>query len=156
MIKYWLIKSEPDVFSIDDLANADNKTTYWDGVRNYQARNFMRDEMKIGDKILYYHSNSDPMGVAGICEIVKEAYPDFSAFDKKDPHFDPKSKKDDPTWFMIDVKFLEKFKYLVTLSEIKNNPKLSEMKLIQRGSRLSVMPITKAEFEEIAKMAKAK
>ncbi|MCK9281121.1 MAG: EVE domain-containing protein [Melioribacteraceae bacterium] len=156
MTKYWLIKSEPDVFSIDDLAKADKKTTYWDGVRNYQARNFIRDDMKIGDKVLYYHSNCVPMGAAGICEVVKESYPDFSAFDKKDPHYDPKSKKDNPTWYMVDVKFLEKFKNIVPLAEIKNNPKLSEMKLIQRGNRLSVMPITKAEFEEIASMAKSK
>jgi predicted RNA-binding protein with PUA-like domain len=154
MPKYWLIKSEPDVFSIDDLANAEKKTTYWDGVRNYLARNYMRDEMKIGDKVLYYHSNCDPMGVAGVCEVVKESYPDFSAFDPNDPHYDPKSKEDNPTWYMIDVKFVEKFKNIVPLSEIKNNPKLSEMKLIQRGNRLSVMPVTKMEFEEILKMGR--
>lgn len=154
MSKYWLIKSEPNDFSIDDLSNADKKTTYWDGVRNYQARNYMRDDMKIGDKVLYYHSNCDPMGVAGICEVGKESYPDFSAFDPKDPHYDPKSKKDNPTWYMVDVKFVEKFKNIVPLSEIKNNPKLSEMKLVQRGNRLSVMPVTKTEFNEILKMEK--
>lgn len=154
MPKYWLIKSEPDVFSIDDLANAEKKTTYWDGVRNYLARNYMRDEMKIGDKVLYYHSNCDLMGVAGVCEVVKESYPDFSAFDPNDPHYDPKSKEDNPTWYMIDVKFVEKFKNIVPLSEIKNNPKLSEMKLIQRGNRLSVMPVTKMEYDEILDMGK--
>ncbi|MCF8240707.1 MAG: EVE domain-containing protein [Melioribacteraceae bacterium] len=152
--KYWLVKSEPDVFSIDDLAKTKNQTTYWDGVRNYQARNFMRDEMKIGGKVLFYHSNSDPVGVVGICEVVKEGYPDFTAFDPEDKHFDPKSKKNEPTWIMVDIKLVEKLKRTVTLSEIKANPKLQNMKLIQRGSRLSVMPVDKSEFDEIVKMSK--
>jgi len=150
--KFWLIKSEPDVFSIDDLAKAKNKTTYWDGVRNYQARNFIRDEMKLGDKIIFYHSNSVPPCAAGICEVVKEAYPDFTAFDPEDPHFDPKSKKDNPAWMMVDVKFVKKFSTLVSIDEMRGNPKLKDMKLLQRGNRLSVMPVTKDEFEEIVKM----
>ena len=141
MAKYWLMKSEPSVYSIDDLEK--DKIAYWDGVRNYQARNFMRDEMKVGDKVLFYHSNAKPSGVAGICEVVKEGYPDFTAFDPEDIHYDPKSKRDEPTWFMVDVKFVEKFPQLVTLAEIKANPKLSNMKLVQRGNRLSVMPISK-------------
>ncbi len=151
--KYWFIKSEPGVFSIDDLAKAKNQTTHWDGVRNYQARNFIRDEMKLGDKVLFYHSNAEPNAVAGICEVVKEAYPDSSAFDPKDIHYDPKSKKDSPAWFMIDVKFVKKFSKLVPLSEIKANKKLQKMRLIQPGNRLSVMPVTKEEFEEIERMA---
>ncbi len=148
------MKSEPEVFSIDDLAKAKNKTTHWDGVRNYQARNYMRDEMKLGDKVIFYHSNSEPPDAAGICEIVKEAYPDFTAFDPEDLHYDPKSKKDNPAWLMVDVKFVKKFSKLVSLSEIKSNKKLQKMKLVQPGNRLSVMPVTKDEFEEIVKMGK--
>jgi predicted RNA-binding protein with PUA-like domain len=153
-MKYWLIKSEPEVFSIDDLAKSKNKTTHWDGVRNYQARNYMRDEMKLGDKIIFYHSNSEPPGAAGICEVVKEAYPDFTAFDPEDPHYDPKSKRDNPAWMMVDVKFVQKFSKLVSLSEIKSNKKLQKMKLVQPGNRLSVMPVTKEEFDEIVKMGR--
>lgn len=152
MAKYWLVKSEPAVYSIDDLKH--DKKTHWDGVRNYQARNFMRDEMKKGDKVLFYHSNSEPVGVAGICEVAKEGYPDFTAFDPHDPHYDPKSKKEEPTWIMVDVKFVEKFDRIVTLQEIKDNSKLKDMKLVQRGNRLSVMPVTKKEFDEIVKMSK--
>ncbi len=151
--KYWLIKSEPEVFSIDDLAKAKNQTTYWDGIRNYQARNYIRDEMKIGDKVIFYHSNAEPPAAVGICEVVKEGYPDFTAFDPKNIHYDPKSKKDSPTWFMFDVKFVKKFSKSVSISEIKSNKKLQKMKLVQTGNRLSVMPVTKEEFEEIEKMA---
>ena len=150
--KYWLIKSEPESFSIDDLAKSKNKTTYWDGVRNYQARNFIRDEMKKGDKVLYYHSNAEPNAVVGICEVVKEAYPDFTAFDPKDKHYDPKSKKENPSWFMVDIKLVKKFKRDVTLAEIKVSKKLAKMRLIQRGNRLSVMPVAKEEFEIIEKL----
>ncbi len=150
--KYWLMKSEPDVFSIDDLKK--NKKTHWDGVRNYQARNFMRDDMKIGDQVLFYHSNTDVPGVYGIAEIVKEGYPDFTAFDPEDKHYDPKSKHDSPTWIMVDIKFVEKFKNPASLDSIKENKKLQNMKLVQRGNRLSVMPVAKAEFDEIVKMGK--
>ena len=150
--KYWLVKSEPESFSIDDLAMSKNKTTYWDGVRNYQARNFIRDEMKKGDKVLYYHSNAEPNAVVGICEVVKEAYPDFTAFDQKDKHYDPKSKKENPSWFMVDIKLVKKFKRDVTLAEIKVSKKLAKMRLIQRGNRLSVMPVAKEEFEIIEKL----
>lgn len=151
--KYWLVKSEESVFSIEDLAKSKNKTTHWDGVRNYQARNFIRDDMKKGDLVLYYHSNSDPMAVVGYCEIVKESYPDFTAFDPDDKHFDPKSKKENPTWFMVDIKLKKKFKKPVVLADIKDNAKLKEMRLVQRGNRLSVMPVTKKEFETILSMA---
>ena len=150
--KYWLVKSEPSVFSIDDLAKSKNKTTYWDGVRNYQARNFMRDDMKLGDLVLFYHSNTDPNAIVGVCEIRKEGYPDFTAFDKKDPHYDPKSKKENPTWIMVDIKLVKKFKKEVSLADIKTNSKLSKMRLVQRGNRLSVMPVEKKEFDEIIKM----
>ena len=150
--KYWLVKSEPAAFSLDDLEKSKNKTTHWDGVRNYQARNFMRDEMKKGDKVLFYHSNAKPTAVVGICEVVKESYPDFTAFDPEDIHFDPKSSQDKPTWYMVDIKLIKKLKHPVTLSEIKGNKKLQNMKLVQRGNRLSVMPVTKQEFDEIVKM----
>jgi predicted RNA-binding protein with PUA-like domain len=151
-VKYWLVKSEPSVFSIDDLAKSKNKTTFWDGVRNYQARNFMRDDMKKGNYVLFYHSNAEPNAVVGVCKVVKEGYPDFTAFDPEDKHFDPKSKQDSPTWIMVDVKLVKKFKAPVTLAEIKENSKLQEMKLVQRGNRLSVMPVSQSEFNEILKM----
>ena len=150
--KYWLIKSEPEVFSIDDLAKAKNRTTHWDGVRNYQVRNYIRDEIKIGDKVIFYHSNADPLAAVGICEVVKEGYPDFTAFDPKNIHYDSKSKKESPTWFMFDVMFEKKFSNPVSISEIKTNKKLQKMKLIQRGNRLSISPLTKDEFDEIVKM----
>jgi len=150
---FWLVKSEPSVFSITDLENAKNQTTCWDGVRNYQARNFIK-EMKIGDKVLFYHSNADPMAAAGICEVVKEAYADHTQFDPDDKHYFPSADKENPTWFMMDVKFVKEFKQPVTLADMKSNPKLKDMKLIQRGNRLSVMPVTKDEFDEIVKMGK--
>ncbi|OGU58550.1 MAG: EVE domain-containing protein [Ignavibacteria bacterium RIFOXYB2_FULL_35_12] len=152
MSKFWLIKSEPSEFSIDDLEKSKNQTTYWDGVRNYQARNFIRDEMKIGDKVLFYHSNTEPNAVVGICEIVKGTYPDHTQFDSKNVHYDPKAEKKNPPWFMVDIRLEKKFKKPVSLEDIKANPKLSKMRLVQRGNRLSVMPVIKDEFEEILKM----
>lgn len=151
MAKYWLFKSEPESYSIDDMVK--DKKTFWNGVRNYQARNFIRDEMKKGDKVLFYHSNSDPMAVMGICEIVKEAYPDYTAFDEKSHYFDPKSKKDNPTWVMVDIKIIKKLKNPVTLSDIKADQKLKDIRLVQRGNRLSVFPIEQREYEEILKLA---
>lgn len=150
--KFWLVKSEPTEFSTGDLEKSKNKTTYWDGVRNYQARNFIRDEMKIGDRVLFYQSNAEPNAVVGICEVVKEAYPDHTQFDSKHTHYDPKADKKNPTWFMVDIKLVKKFKELVTLEEIKSNPKLAKMRLVKRGNRLSVMPVTKDDFEEIIRM----
>jgi predicted RNA-binding protein with PUA-like domain len=152
MSKFWLIKSEPSEFSIDDLEKSKNKTTYWDGVRNYQARNFIRDEMKVGDKVLFYHSNTEPNAIVGVCEIAKEAYPDHTQFDSKHVHHDPKADKKNPAWFMFDLKLVNKLKRQISLEEIKSNPKLTKMRLVQRGNRLSVMPVTKEEFEEILKM----
>jgi predicted RNA-binding protein with PUA-like domain len=154
--KYWLMKSEPSVFSIDDLAKEPKKTAYWDGVRNYQARNFMRDEMKKGDLVLFYHSNTEPPCVVGVCEVVKEGYPDFTAFDPESKYYDPKSSDEKPRWFMVDVKLKKKFKKPVTLAEIKKNKKLQNMRLVQKGNRLSVMPVEKKEFDEIVKMSEKK
>lgn len=151
--RYWLVKSEPGVFAIDDLEKSKDKTTCWDGVRNYQARNYMRDEMKIGDPVLFYHSNTEIPAVTGVCRVVKEGYPDHTAFDKKDAHYDPKSRKEKPTWFMVDIKLVKKFKKPVSLIDIKLNKKLKGMKLVQPGNRLSVMPVDKAEYEEILLMS---
>ena len=150
--KYWLIKSEPSVFSIEDLKKSKNQTTFWDGVRNYQARNFLRDDMKKGERVLFYYSNTDPNAVVGICEVVKEGYADHTQFDPENKHFFPSADPQNPIWFMVDVKFVKKFKRPVTLQEIKENSKLQNMKLIKRGNRLSVMPVEKAEFDEIVKM----
>ncbi len=151
--KYWLFKSEPSAFSIEDLEKSPGKRTYWDGVRNYQARNFMRDDMRKGDYVLFYHSNTDPLAVVGYCEVVKEAYPDHTQFDPDSKHFDLRATLKEPVWYMVDIKLKKKFKKPVTLKEIKENPKLKNMRLIQRGNRLSVMPVTKEEFEEILRMS---
>jgi len=149
--RFWLFKSEPEVFSIDDLEKADEQITYWDGVRNYQARNYLRDEIKLGDQVLFYHSNCEPPSIVGICEVVRRGYPDFTAFDPNDPHYDPKSKEFEPTWFMVDIQLKKKFKQPLSLEEIRQNPKLANMKLVQRGNRLSVMEVTREEWNEIVK-----
>ena len=155
-MNYWLFKSEPDVFSIDDLASAPKKTTHWDGVRNFQARNFLRDSIKSGDQVFFYHSNSDPSAIAGIAEVVKEGYPDFTAFDPANPHYDPKSKKAEPTWFMVDVKFKEKFDRPLDLTELKTVPALKNMALLQKGSRLSIQPVTETEWKSVVALSKKK
>jgi len=152
--KYWLFKSEPNAFSIDDLKNSQGEQTYWDGVRNYQARNFIRDEMSKGDGVLFYHSNADPLAIVGCCEIVKAAYPDYTQFDPDNKHFDPSTIQKEPRWFMVDIKLTEIFKHPVTLKEIKENPKLKEFRLIQRGNRLSVFPVNKKEWDEILRIGK--
>lgn len=148
--KYWLMKSEPDVFSLDDLKKV--KSEPWDGVRNYQARNFMRDDMSIGDLVLFYHSNAKPPGVVGVAEVCSEGYPDPTAFDKKSKYFDEKSDPDNPRWILVDVKYKKHFKSMVTLDDLKQEKKLADMKVIQRGSRLSITPVTKTEFDHINKM----
>lgn len=150
MSRYWLMKSEPMCFSIDDLKK--QKQSPWDGVRNYQARNFMRDQMKIGDRILFYHSNANPPGVAGIAKVCSKPYPDFTALDPKEQHYDPKASDENPIWMMVDVCFVKKFDRLVPLKELRENKKLLEMPLLQKGCRLSVMPISKEHFEIIEKM----
>lgn len=151
---YWLLKSEPMVFSIEDLEKAPKKTTFWDGVRNYQARNTLRDSMKLGDLVFFYHSNSDPSAIAGVAEVVKEGYPDHTAFDPNDDHFDPKSDKKNPTWYMVDVKHVQTFKTPLGLDFLRELPALKNMVLLQKGSRLSVQPVTKAEWDCIMKVAK--
>jgi predicted RNA-binding protein with PUA-like domain len=149
-MNYWLIKSEPDDFSIDDLINAPGKTTHWDGVRNYQARNFMRDGMSKGDQVFYYHSNCKEPGIVGLAEIVSSAYPDHTAFDPGDKHFDPKSDPENPRWLMVDVRYKRKTKRLISLSEIKQYlERLDGFALIRRGNRLSVMPVSKEHWDFI-------
>ena len=150
--KYWLMKSEPDVFSLNDLKNKKGKTESWDGVRNYQARNFMRDDMKKGDMVLFYHSNCKPPGIAGTAVIEKESHPDHTQWDKKSKYYDPKATKDEPRWFMIALKYKSTFKKFVALDDLKVEKKLKEMRVIQKGSRLSITPVTKQEFEHILKM----
>ena len=152
--KYWLVKSEPESFSIEDLKKSKDQTTYWDGVRNYQARNFLRNEMKIGDGVLFYYSNTDPNVVVGVCEVVKEGYPDHTQFDPDSKHYFPSADPANPVWFMVDIKFVKELKYPVTLDAIRENRKLKNMKLVQKGNRLSVMPVTKEEWDEILKMGK--
>lgn len=153
-MQYWLMKSEPDVFSIDDLRKSKNMTSGWDGVRNYQARNFMRDDMKKGDKVLFYHSNAKPPGVAGIAEVVKESHEDPSQFDPKSEYFEKRATKEKPVWYMVSVKFSEKFSRLISIQELKEHKKLSDMILLQKGSRLSITPVSKAHFDYICKLAR--
>ncbi len=149
---YWLMKSEPDTFSIDDLAKRPRKTTAWDGVRNYQARNYMR-QMKRGDEVLFYHSSCDNVGVAGIAQVVREAYPDATQFDPDDSHFDPKSDPEDPRWDVVDIKFVKKLPEVISLEALKANAKLGDFALTRRGNRLSVLPVTAPQWRAILKMA---
>jgi predicted RNA-binding protein with PUA-like domain len=155
-MRYWLFKTEADCFSIDDLAKAPKQTTFWDGVRNYQARNYLRDDVKVGDGVLLYHSNSDPLAIAGTLEVVKAAYPDHTAFDKQEQHYDQKSKRDDPTWFMVDVRLKQKFPQPVTRDMLKDAKELAKMVVLQKGSRLSIMPVTEAEWRAVHKLAGVK
>ena len=149
-MNYWLIKSEPDAFSIDDLESAPNGTEHWDGIRNYQARNFMRDDMKIGDRAFFYHSNCKPPGIVGICEVVSEPYPDHTAFDPDSKYFDAKSSPGNPRWIMVDMKFLRRTKRLISLEEIKQHAdRLEDFPLIRRGNRLSIMPVNKEHWDYI-------
>ncbi len=146
------MKSEPEVFSIEDLKNAPGQTDCWDGVRNYQARNFMRDEMKKGDLILFYHSNATPPGVAGIAEVARESYPDHTACDPSSPYYDPKSSPENPRWVMVDVKFRRQFSRLIGLEELRQQARLKNMKILQKGNRLSITPVTKTEFDTIVRL----
>lgn len=153
-MKFWLMKSEPEEFGIEDLKRV--RTEPWDGVRNYQARNMMRDEMKKGDKVFFYHSNCDEPGVYGVMRIKREAYPDHTAFDPDDKHYDPKSDPDNPRWFMVDVGYVRKFKQPVTLRTMREytETELRGLALLRRGNRLSIMPVTPAQWEFILGLAK--
>ncbi len=151
-MNYWLMKSEPDVFGIDDLASAPGKTDHWDGVRNYQARNMMRDEMKKGDQVFFYHSNCKEPGIVGIMKIAREGYPDFTAFDPEEKYYDPKSDADNPRWYMVDVRFVRKLKRIITLRELKQHEQLKDLALVRRGNRLSIMPVNDAQWEFILQL----
>jgi predicted RNA-binding protein with PUA-like domain len=148
-MNHWLLKSEPETFSIDALSKAPKQTTTWDGVRNYQARNMLRDSMKEGDQAFFYHSGCDVPGIAGIVAIVKEGYPDKTAFDPKHHHYDAESKADAPRWYVVDVKFVRKFKRIITLDELRQHAakSLKEFVLLRRGNRLSVMPVSQKDWE---------
>ncbi len=149
--RYWLVKSEPDVYSIDDLQR--DRQTCWDGVRNYQARNFIRDDMKLGDGVLFHHSNATPPGIVGIAKICREAYPDHTQFDPKSDYHDPKSKPEAPTWLMVDVEFVAKFEAPLELPMLREQKSLEKMLLLQKGQRLSVMPVTESEWKTVLKLA---
>jgi predicted RNA-binding protein with PUA-like domain len=149
---FWLFKSEPDVFGIEHLKASPKQTTPWDGVRNYQARNLMRDEMRIGDLAFFYHSNCKVPGVIGIMKVVAEAHPDPTQFDPQNKYFDSKASVDAPRWFCVDLKFVEEFDSVIPLEAMKANPALAEMALVRKGNRLSVMPVTESEWEAILAM----
>ena len=151
-MQYWLMKSEPDAFGIDDLAARPKQTEHWDGVRNYQARNMMRDQMRLGDQILFYHSNCETPGVVGVAEVARESYPDFSAWNPESKYYDPTGPEERPRWFMVDVKFVRKLKRTISLTELRENPALSEMQLIRKGNRLSVMPVAEDQWHCILAM----
>ena len=155
-MRYWLLKSEPDVFSFDDLKKRPRKTEPWNGVRNYQARNFMRDDMSVGDLGLFYHSSCAEPGVAGIVRIAKEAYPDSTQFDPSSEYFDAGSKQEDPRWVMVDVAHHADLAKFVGLPELREEPKLAEMLILRRGNRLSITPVEEADFKRICKMAGVK
>jgi predicted RNA-binding protein with PUA-like domain len=153
---HWLMKSEPDVFGIDDLAKRPGKTTHWDGVRNFQARNFMRDGMRRGDLAFFYHSNCDEPGIVGIVKIVKEGYPDHTAFDADDPHYDADSDPKKPRWYMVDVQLQRKFRNTITLAALREHDQraLKGLALLKRGNRLSVTPVSSAHWKFILDLAK--
>ena len=152
-MKYWLLKSEPDVFSLEDLKNCPNQTEPWDGIRNYQARNLMRDEMKMGDQAFFYHSRQAEPAIVGTVRVVREAYPDHTSWDPSSKYFDEKSSPENPRWLMVDVQFENEFSSPVTLKALRSIPELKEMFLLRKGMRLSVQPVTEAEFQLILAIA---
>lgn len=154
-MKYWLMKSEPDVFSFEDLKARPQQTEPWDGVRNYQARNFMRDEMEVGDLVLFYHSNTTPPGVAGIAAVASAPRPDPTAFDPQSKYYDAKSRLEQPRWVLVDVKYHADLPRPVSLAEMKAMPQLAEMRALQKGNRLSICPVAESEFQAICAAARS-
>ncbi len=150
--RYWLVKSEPNTYSIDDLER-DGRTS-WEGVRNYQARNYMRDDMKVGDLVLFYHSNAEPPGVVGVAKVAREGYPDAFALDAKSKYYDPKATAENPIWVMVDIEFVERFAHTVSLDELKAAPELEGMLVTRRGQRLSVQPVDPPHFTHVRKLGK--
>lgn len=153
-MSYWLMKSEPEVFSITDLER--KKTSLWDGVRNYQARNFMTEQMKVGDKVLFYHSSCDPAGVAGLAKVSKAAVPDPSQFDKKSEYYEPRATKEKPVWYCVEVQFVSAFPEVVTLASIREDKALKDMLVLRKGQRLSIQPVEAKDYDHILKMAHKK
>jgi predicted RNA-binding protein with PUA-like domain len=151
--KFWLFKSEPNVYSIDDLAAEVNQTTFWDGIRNYQARNMLRDEIQVGDGVFFYYSRIEPMGIAGTMQVIRAGYPDHTAFDATSPHYDPKSDPAAPTWFMVDVRLSQTFSQLVIRDQLKALAASADMMVLRRGSRLSIQPVTAGEWRAVHKLA---
>ncbi|HET9962723.1 MAG TPA: EVE domain-containing protein [Nitrospiraceae bacterium] len=152
--RYWLVKSEPEAFSIDDLKRSPRQTTCWDGVRNYQARNYLRS-MQPGDGVLFYHSNADPPAIVGLAEVVRKAYPDPTQFDRNDSHFDPASDPEKPRWEMVDIRFVRKFGQALPLDQLRQRAALKGMELLRKGSRLSVQPVAESEWKDILKLARS-
>lgn len=150
--KYWLLKSEPECYSVDHLARESTQTTYWDGVRNYQARNFLRDELQVGDLAFFYHSNANPPAIAGVVQVVQAGYPDHTAGDPKSDHYDPQSTLENPRWFMVDVQLVDRFPTPITLDQLRKIKALSQMELLRKGSRLSVQPVRASEYQAIMKL----
>lgn len=151
-MNYWLFKSEPDVYGLPDLEKQPKQTDHWDGVRNYQVRNMMRDDMAVGDLVLFYHSNCKPPGVAGVAKIVKEAYPDHTAFDPKSKYFDAKSDPENPRWLMVDVQFVAAFPQYIPLDQLKEDKALDGLLVTRRGNRLSITPVEKKHFSKVCKL----
>lgn len=154
VLRYWLVKSEPEAYSIEDLER--DQTTTWEGVRNYQARNFLRDDFRTGDRVLFYASNTEPPGVVGVAEVAREGYPDPFAFEADHTYFDPKSTREKPTWYTVDLKFVERFKEMVPLADLKATTGLEKMVVCQKGSRLSVQPVTPDEFKIVLRLGRRK
>lgn len=152
-MRYWLMKSEPDAFSIHDLAQKGRER--WDGVRNFQARNFMRDEMRMGDLVLFYHSSVTPAGVVGLAEVVSESYTDLTQFDPQSDYYDPRSKKEQPLWQLVDIGYVRTFPKMVPLDELRIHPATQTMRVCQRGNRLSITPVTEQEFQAVLALAEA-
>ncbi len=153
-MKFWLMKSEPDVFSIDDLRQSKGMMSGWDGVRNYQARNFMRDDMRKGDLVLFYHSNAKPPGVVGIAEVIRESHPDHTQFDEQSEYYEPRATEEKPIWFMVALKFKEKFPRLIPIQELKEQKQLDGLSLLQKGSRLSIMPVSRKHWDYVLQLSK--
>lgn len=151
--RYWLFKTEPSSYSIHDLAAEPKKTTFWDGVRNYQARNLLRDDVQVGDRVLFYHSNTDPLVIAGTAVVTKAGYPDHTALDPKAKHYDPKSTPEEPIWYLVDIKLVQIFPEPVTRERMQQEKTLNDMMLLKRGSRLSIQPVTSAEWETVHALA---
>jgi predicted RNA-binding protein with PUA-like domain len=148
-MKYWLMKSEPDCFSLDDLKACPNGIDHWDGVRNYQARNFLRDAIKVGDGVLFYHSNCKEPAIVGLAKVVREGYPDYTALDPREKHFDPKATVEKPIWYMVDVQYVDHLEHALSRDDLRRHPLLSGMDVLRKGNRLSVQPVTREQWLEV-------